>query len=293
MKEGKGKVAAIHDLSGYGRASLTVAIPVLASLGLQVCPLPTALLSTQTSGFTDYHYRDLTDDMYAILKHWQSLGLTFEGIYSGFLGSERQIACVSEVMLRCSREGTLLVVDPVLGDNGEPYGPISEELISGMKHLIGLSDVITPNFTEAALLLDEPFRATIEQPVIFQWLERLHKKGPDRVVITSVPIDGHPEQNFVYAYQGSSQSVYRLRTPHRPVCYAGAGDMFASILTGFLLLGESFPRALEHSVSGVRLAIEQAREEQVSEREGVLIEPVLHRLTAEAPSVACETMEGI
>ncbi len=272
------KAAAVHDLSGYGRASLSIALPVLATLGVQVCPLPTALLSTQTSGFTSYHYRDLTDDMYLILKHWKEIGLSLDAIYSGFLGSSRQISCVTEMIRSFASPEVLVVIDPVMGDEGTPYDPITPEHIEGMKHLISHADVITPNYTEAALLLGEPYRETVREEEVLTWLDRLRESGPSRVVITSVPVEGMEKSCIVYASDANSGDAYRLVSRRLPAAYPGSGDMFASILTGSLLQDSDFLRASARAAEFVSKAIQAAIDDRVPEREGVLIEPILQEL---------------
>lgn len=157
------KVAAIHDLSGFGRASLTTIIPILSTMEIQTCPLPTAVLSTQTSGFEDYSFIDLTDYMEEHIAHWKKLNLDFDCIYSGFLGSVRQIQIVSDFVEYFKRKDNLVVVDPVLGDNGSLYDTMGEEMVCEMKKLVSKADIITPNFTEAAFLLGEDCRKNISE----------------------------------------------------------------------------------------------------------------------------------
>ena len=151
------RVAAIHDMSGFGRCSLTVAIPVLSAMGVQCCPLPTAFLSTHTGGFTGFTFLDMTEEMPKIAAHWQSLNLRFDAIYSGFLASERQIGIVSDFVRTFRRPDTLVVIDPVMGDDGKAYQTYTPALCSGMARLAELADVITPNLTEAAFLLGRSY----------------------------------------------------------------------------------------------------------------------------------------
>ena len=153
------RVAAIHDLSGFGRCSLTVAIPVLSAMGVQCCPLPTAVLSTHTGGFEGYTFRDLTEEMAAAAAHWKALDLRFDAVYSGFLGSERQIGLVRQFLRDFRRPGTLAVVDPVMGDFGRVYETYTPAMCRRMADLTAEADVITPNLTEAALLLGVPYES--------------------------------------------------------------------------------------------------------------------------------------
>ncbi len=287
------KVAAVHDISGYGRASLSVVLPVMAALGVQVCPLPTALLSTQTSGFTGYHYRDLTDDMKRTMNHWNEIGLRFDGIYSGFLGSSRQIACVIDLISNFADDAALVVVDPVLGDEGESYGPITDELVAGMRELIGHADVIVPNHTEASLLLGEPYRSDITEDQVIRRMKRLSDVGPSLVVITSVPIASRRESSFVYMYDRIEETAYRLEAPLLPAAYPGSGDMFASIMTASLMQRLPSDRAVARAAEYVALAIQEALDDQVPIREGLLIEPVLARLAGGEITFSCtEVREG-
>ena len=151
------KVVAVHDLSGVGRVSLMAVIPILSSMGFQVCPLPTAVLSTHTQ-YPTYSFLDLTDEMRHIIENWEKMEVRFDTFYTGYLGSPQQAQIVEEFILKFRRENDMVVVDPVLGDNGHLYKGITEEMVTEMKKLIRLADVITPNLTELFYLLDRPFQ---------------------------------------------------------------------------------------------------------------------------------------
>ena len=181
------RVAAIHDLSGFGRASLTVVIPILASMGVQTCPLPTAVLSSQTSGVEGFTFHDLTAEMGPMLDHWQRMGLSFDAVYSGFLGNPLQLEIAARCIGHFLKPGGFALVDPVLGDNGTLDPTQTPEMVEAMRQLIGHAHVITPNLTEAAFLLDEPYRLDISPDGLKEQLRRLAAMGPDRVVITSAP----------------------------------------------------------------------------------------------------------
>lgn len=179
------RVAAIHDMSGFGRCSLTVAIPVLSAMGVQCCPLPTAFLSTHTGGFTGFTFLDMTEEMPKVAAHWQELALRFHAIYSGFLASERQIGIVSDFIRTFRRSDTLVVIDPVMGDDGKAYQTYTSALCSGMTHLAELADVITPNLTEAAFLLGRPYDQLPQEEAGLQELVReLGLHGRRSVVLT-------------------------------------------------------------------------------------------------------------
>ena len=185
------RVAAIHDMSGFGRCSLTVAIPILSAMGVQCCPLPTAFLSTHTGGFEGFTFLDMTDEMSKVADHWASLGLTFQAVYSGFLGSERQIGVVENFICRFRGPDTVVVVDPVMGDYGRVYQTYTAAMCSGMARLAELADVITPNLTEAALLLGQPYEMLpAGEAGLREITERLSLGGRRSVVLTGASLAG-------------------------------------------------------------------------------------------------------
>ena len=284
------RIAAVHDISGFGRSSLTTVIPVLSLLGFQVCPLPTALLSTQTGGFEGYHYHDLTTDMQAIMEHWEGLSIKFDGVYSGFLGSERQIKLVERLITDFVRGKGLIVVDPVLGDEGAPYEPITPALIAGMRELVSYANVMTPNYTEACLLLDEPCQEEIDHDSIRGMLERLSALGPDRVLVTSVPLPDRDRFSSVYAFERKERRFWKVTCDYIPAVYPGTGDLFASIITGSLLRGETLPAAIDRAVQFVHKAIRKTYGSDHPNREGVLFEAVLGSLLDDPPVSTYEDM---
>ena len=151
------RVAAIHDLSGFGRCSLTIVMPVLSAMGIQCCPLPTAYLSTHTGGFTGNTFLDMTGELEKAMEHWERLDLTFEAVYTGFMGNEKQMALAADFIRAVRSPGMVAVVDPVMGDHGKRYRTYTPEMCQAMKTLAGAADVLVPNLTEAALLLDVPY----------------------------------------------------------------------------------------------------------------------------------------
>lgn len=272
------RVAAIHDLSGFGGGSLSAVIPILSALGLQVCALPTALLSTHTGGFTDFHFRDLTEDMRRIIDHWRRLDLSFDGIYSGFLGSAEQIRIVRNFIASFRKASSLVVIDPVLGDDGQLYETMSPQMVGGMRELAAAADVITPNITEAALLLGyEPGPASTL--IAKDWARDLAALGPARIIITSVP-ENHGGGTAVVAYDKTNERFWKVACPYIPARYPGTGDIFASVITGSLLQGDSLPLSLDRAVQFVSLAIRATFGHNFPEREGVFLERVLPSLNA-------------
>lgn len=291
MKNPVPRTAAIHDLSGFGRASLTVVIPVLSSMGVQVCPLPTAVLSTHTGGFEDFSFKDLTTTMEDIIAHWQQLEVDFDAIYSGFLGSPQQEAIVAGFIDAFSRPDQLVVIDPVMGDNGKPYKTMTPEIIRGMRSLIAKADVITPNFTEAAFLLDEPVPQTLSPERIKQWMLRLSDKGPGKVIITSLPVPEKRKTSAVIACDREDGRFWKIDCQYIPAYYPGTGDAFASVIVGSLLQGDSLPIALDRAVQFVSTAIRTTFGYSYPARNGVILERVLPGLNAPVNVSSYEIVE--
>lgn len=240
------KVAAIHDLSGMGRVSLTVVIPILSSMGFQVCPLPTAILSNHTQ-YPDFTFLDLTDEMPRIIAEWKRLEVEFDAIYTGYLGSPRQIQIVSDFIRDFRRKDSLTVIDPVLGDNGKLYSNFNESMVVEMQHLVTHADVITPNLTELFYLLDRPYKESNTDQELKEYLRCLSDKGPEVVIITSVPVLDEPHKTSVYAYNRRGNRYWKITCPYLPAHYPGTGDTFTSVITGALLQGDSLPIALDRA----------------------------------------------
>ncbi|MDR1126151.1 MAG: pyridoxamine kinase [Deltaproteobacteria bacterium] len=289
------RIAAIHDLSGFGRTSLTVVIPVFSAMGIQVCPLPTAVLSSQTGGFDDFCFVDLTGPMHDFLQHWKRLGLSFDAIYSGFLGSPAQAATVAECLDSCLAPGGLAVVDPVLGDNGKLDPTMTGEMVESLRWLVGKADCITPNYTEAAMLLGEPMPAAASQSPeerhrqsifadekqIKDWLRALAAMGPKLAVLTSAPLPSrHKSGSAVMAYDALQNRFWKVDCEYIPAFYPGTGDTFTSVLTACLLMGDSLPMALDRAVQFVTLGIRATFGHDLPTRDGILIERVLDALHA-------------
>lgn len=226
------RIAAIHDLSGFGRCSLTIVIPAMSAMGVQCCPLPTAYLSTHTGGFEGNTFLDLTDQMAPVTAHWRSLGLTFDAIYTGFMGSREQIALSGEFIRAFRREGTIAVVDPVLGDHGRAYRTCTPEMCRGMVELAELADVITPNRTEAALLLGADYGAVRldSEAACALWAERLSLGGRRSVVLTGA--SPRPDRAGAAFFDRATGKTGLVCAPLAPGQFHGTGDLFASVLTG-------------------------------------------------------------
>ena len=267
-------VAAIHDLSGFGRCSLTVAIPILSAMGVQCCPLPTAFLSTHTGGFTGFTFLDMTDEMPRVAAHWKSLGLHFDAIYSGFLGSERQIGVVEDFLRAFRAEDTLVVVDPVMGDHGRIYQTYTPAMCAGMARLAEQADVITPNLTEAAFLLGEPLSALPEgEAGLRSVTERLSLGARRSVALTGASL--RPGKTGALCFDAASGRTEAVQTDFVAHEFHGTGDVFASVLTGALVQGKPLAAAALQAAEFVRACAVRTAQEQLPMREGVDFEPLL------------------
>lgn len=272
------KVAAIHDLSGFGRSSLTSIIPILSSMKVQVCPVPTAVLSSHTGGFEGYSFLDLTDYMEQHIAHWKSLNLEFDCIYSGFLGSPKQMKIVADFIDFFGHKNNLTVVDPVLGDNGKLYGTMNNEMVEEMKKLISKADIITPNFTEVTFLLNKPYKKEISETEVKEWLVELANMGPKIVIATSVPDENSHKadrKTNVIAYDKENDVFWKVSCKYIPASYPGTGDAYTSVVIGSLLQGDSLPIAIERGVQFITQCILASYGFKYPNREGVLLERML------------------
>ncbi|WP_286148756.1 pyridoxamine kinase [Neopoerus faecalis] len=269
------RIAAIHDLSCFGRCSLTIALPVLSAMGCQCCPLPTALLSAHT-GISGFTFLDTTDEMRRISAHWSQLSLHFQAIYTGFLGSAPQINLVEDFLRRFHAPDTLLVMDPVMGDHGTPYKTCTPALRQGLRELVAQADVITPNLTEAAILLDIPYHES-QTADASELVRALSLQGQRSVVLTGYA--AAPGQVGALCYDRDTRQVEAVQTARVPQDFPGTGDLFASVLTGALTRGAPLLQAARTAVDFVGSCVARSVAEGAGEAEGVDFEPLLRQLT--------------
>jgi pyridoxine kinase len=265
------KVLAIHDMSGFGRCSLTVIIPVISAMGFQVCPVPTALLSAHT-GFYGMEFVDTSDYISRCYAHYKSLSLEFEAVYSGFLASDKQIDCCLEFFR--GYPAALKVVDPVMGDNGVPYKTYTPELCGRMSELVTVADIITPNLTETAILLGEDYCDSLSTETASDRLKRLCEYS--RIaVITGVRMGGE-YVNIALDREGGE--MLKVCYTHIPANYPGTGDIFTSVLTGALLEGDDLHTALTRATQFVHCAVRATHAAGGEPRNGIMFEPILRDL---------------
>ena len=274
---GQKRVLAIHDISCFGKCSLTVALPIISSTGLECTVMPTAVLSTHTGGFKGFTYRDLTDDLLPILEHWKTLNIGFDSIYTGFLGSFEQIDIVSTIFKELKKKDTLIVVDPVMADNGELYSIFSKDFPKGMRRLCEQADVIIPNMTEAALLLGEEYiKGPYTEEYIKGLLKRLGKINSKKIILTGVFFnnDHLGAASFDSLTGEISYSFHDLI----PGYYHGTGDVFGSAVVSAMLNGAGLERANEIAVEFTAESIKKTNEAGTDIRFGVNFEEGLGKL---------------
>ena len=271
------RIAAIHDISCVGRCSLTVALPILSAAGLDTGVLPTAVLSTHTGGFEGFTYRDLTEDINPISKHWQSLGLEFDALYSGFLGSFEQIDLVAELFDTFKREDNLILIDPVMADNGKLYSIYSPDMAKGMAKLCAKGDIIVPNMTEAAFILDRPYvEGAYTKEYIADTLKALSDLGPAKVVLTGVYYDD--ENLGAASYDRTTGDINFNYSKRIGGYYHGTGDVFGSALLSGLMNGKTLCEAVQIAVDFTCASIAHTVELGAELRYGVAFERALPKL---------------
>lgn len=269
------KLLTIQDISCVGQCSLTVALPVISACGVETCVLPSAVLSTHTAGFKGYTFRDLTDDMPAIKNHWKAEGIRFDGVYTGYLGSAKQIDYVAEIMAECLAEGGVTVVDPAMADNGALYPGFDADFVEAMKTLCAKADYLVPNITEACYLTDTPYRTDYDKAYIDTLLEKLAALGCRRVVLTGVAYS--PDKTGVIVYEAGRAERYEHEK--QPNSCHGTGDIYASAFTGALMQGKT---PLQAATIAADFTVDCIRESAKHDNHwyGATFEPALGKLIA-------------
>ena len=229
------KILTIQDISCVGQCSLTVALPILSACGIETCILPSAVLSTHTAGFSGYTFRDLTDDFPAIQKHWIKEGIEFDCIYTGYLGSTKQIDYVKDIIGSLLADGGTVIVDPAMADNGKLYPAFDGEYVEAMKDLAFSADIMLPNITELCLLVDAPYRDSYDEDYIKGLVSASAEKADGTLVLTGVSYDTATTGVVVSDKEGFN--YYRHRLIEKG-CH-GTGDVYASAFTGAYMHGRS------------------------------------------------------
>ncbi len=284
------KIAVLQDLSGLGRCSLTAALPVISAMGVQACPLPTAILSNQT-GYSSYYCDDYTDKIQYFSREWKKISVELDGIYTGFLSGEHQAEQILKFVNDFRMDFTKVIVDPVMGDGGKKYAFFTQHLLEQMKMLVSEADMITPNITEALILtgdgLEQSYqtlnRLSVEPQVYKKEVERIGKKLKEQFDLEAIAITGnhycdHRGKELVGNLILQGEEMNWIESEKIGGSYSGTGDLFASALSAGFVKGESLSRCAQKAVTMIGFAIRDAVESGSDRNEGVEFEKYLSYL---------------
>lgn len=282
------RIALINDLSGFGKCSLTAAIPVVSVMGMQACPLPTAILSAQT-GFENYYCDDFTDRMDCFTNQWKQMDVSFDGIYSGYLAGPSQIEKVLYFLEQFRGKDTLYLADPVLGDNGRPYVMFNEKFFEEMKCLTRIADVITPNLTELCFLAGKDYAEVTSYKQDEDYIEKIQHicgklltkaEKPQTIIVTGIirQNKNDADKEYIGNLAVSETEHFYVENPYTGIGFSGTGDLFASVICGCLVKGLSVQEALKKASYFLQEAIEEATAEAIPRNHGVNFEKYLSRL---------------
>ena len=272
---GQKRVAAIHDISGFGKCSLTVALPIISAAGIETAVIPTAVLSTHTGGFPGFTFRDLTDDIMPIAEHWKKTDLHFDAFYSGYLGSRSQVEIVKNAIDLLRDDGTLFICDPAMADHGRLYVGFPDDFPAEMLKLCRTADIIVPNITEACLMLGREYIAGPYTPeYIEELLSALYENTNAKIVLTGVFFDDNKLGAAVF---NSSRTDY-VFSEKIDAQFHGTGDVFASVLTSAVLHDKNLVSAAEIAVKFTCHCIKTTMKDNPERRYGVNFETEIPRL---------------
>lgn len=267
------KILTIQDISCVGQCSLTVALPIISSCGHETCVIPSAVLSTHTGGFSGYTFRDLTEDIPLIQKHWEKENISFDAIYTGYLGSVKQIEYIKELAKACLKKEGLLIVDPAMADNGKLYPAFNQEYVENMKTLCFSADIILPNITEACLLTNIEYQTEYNEEYIRKLIDKLKEYNAKTIVLTGVSYN--KETTGVVVYQNNILKYYAHKLIEKG-CH-GTGDVYASAFVGALMSGKNIYDSAKIAADYTLSCIEYTKAD-VSHWYGVKFEKCLPKL---------------
>ena len=285
------RMAAIHDLSGFGKCSLTVALPIISATGVECCCIPTALLSTHTGGFTGWTFTDLSGDIVPIAEHWNALNVGFDAIYSGYLASEAQGKLLERAIGRLRGDDTLVVVDPAMADNGKYYANLDGRMAACFRKLIKKADIITPNVTEACFLTDTEYRpGPHSMDFITALIDKLSALGPKFVAVTGVSLERGSVG--IIARDNRSGKVSTVMNKALEGTFHGSGDVFASAFAALLTRGARLEDALSAAEDFVNAAIERTAQRGTPRQYGLDFEGVLPEYVRKTEELFGENAES-
>lgn len=235
------RIVTIQDISCLGKCSLTVALPVISAMGVETCVIPTALLSTHTI-FPDFTFKDLTDEIEGISNHWSAQGVTFDAIYTGYLGSQHQIDVVSRVFDTFKTKDNFIFVDPAMADQGKLYAGFDMDFARAMTKLCRKADIIDPNMTEACLMTGTPYKEQYDERYVRELMDKLTDLGAKTVVLTGVSLE--PGKTGVVGLDTDTGKTHHYFHPHIEGQFHGTGDIFSSTVVGAMMNGKSLDDAL-------------------------------------------------
>ena len=267
------RLLTIQDISCVGQCSLTVALPVISACGIETAVLPSAVLSTHTAGFSGYTFRDLTEDMPGIKDHWIKENIKFDAIYTGYLGSTKQIDYVADIFDSVGTENCIKVVDPAMADNGKLYPGFDAEFVDAMKGLCAKADYLVPNITEAAFLCDMEYRTDYDRAYIDSLIEKMIALGAKNVILTGISYEAG--KTGVVVFENGEYAYYEH--DFLPNSCHGTGDIYASAFVGALVRGKSAYDAAKIAADYVLCCIKATAEEE-NHWYGAKFEPVLGEL---------------
>ncbi|MDY5576953.1 MAG: pyridoxamine kinase [Lachnospiraceae bacterium] len=267
------KIAAINDISGFGRCSIAVSQPIISYLGIQCCPVPTSIFSNHT-GFPEFFFDDYTDKMQEYIDNWKKLDLHFSGIMTGFLGSKKQIDIVKKFIHDFKDPETKVLIDPAMGENGKAYPTYTEEMCLEMKKLIEHADIITPNVTEACILTDTQYRDRFSEKELYCMAEQLVSAGAGHVVISGVDM-GYDIGNVIASHELKPKMICHKKTGD---FRSGTGDVYASIIAADMVNGINFEDSVRKAGDFVKEAITATERLEIPKTDGLAFEEVLYKL---------------
>lgn len=268
------RLALIHAISGFGHSTMSVILPVVSVMGIQGCPLPTALFSNHT-GFSNWYKLDFTEHMMPYLEAWNALQVTFDGIYSGYLGSGAQCEAVLE-LVRTHPEATFFL-DPVMGDHGKLYSAITTQHVAAMKELVTHASYLLPNITEACILTDTPYKEQFSDEELASICAKLHTLGPEHIVITGL-CDGSVLSNYISEMIDTKQQTTIVSMPIAGASRPGTGDIFGSIVVSDTINGKTLEQSVQKAAIFVSDCIKASDQYQIPIKEGTCFELLLHSL---------------
>ena len=271
MQERQKRIMAVNDISCFGKCSLTVALPILSAAGFETCPVPTALLSTHTGGFKEYTFKNLDDQIMPVTGHWKKLGLKFDAIYSGYLGSFKQIEYVENILEEFAGNDTVVLIDPVMGDNGALYTGFDRDFVRGMFELCKRAEIIVPNITEASYMLNLSYKNIYIEKDIEEIFEKFLECGINRAVITGIPM----ENDVVASGICDDGEISFVKNKKIDGMYHGTGDVFASAMLCGIMRGKSLRISAELASRYVYDAVFITKKRYGKSRYGVDFESLL------------------